>query len=470
MSLRGALLALALGPAAAWQRHAATATESAVGTLRGSTPAFGTPPPPIWDYSLHGSDWNTGQCCIGVGQSPLNVSEVMAVQPDGDFLFTAYKVHTAPVRMVNNGKGLVAELPPSVGTLALGKRFPEDLTDAWDLWKVEVKHPSEHTFEGVKVPLELQLYHKRRGTQGEPTPDAIAVVSLGFVASANPLGFINALRQGGVPTNKGTSNLVNTKSPASLEFNRLFQASTEAPLGEAGTNPPPAFWQYTGSITAPPCSVGVQWFVRHDPLPAMPLAIQEFKEAILSVSPVGMEGSDKGNTRSLQPSCGRTIMLRVPQDASALLNKKKELPRSVELEKALQEANANKEAFDKALPSPEDGPSLQSVFQDCLRELKSAKVNKKIAEAREDQWCKSELDAKKKLDESGGGVTRLHAGNLLTEARAHCTQQTRVVVALKEEVKHVESSCQAMRLKIEAAGKPDTLMGSLTGGALDLFR
>ena len=38
------------------------------------------------------------------------------------------------------------------------------------------------------------------------------------------------------------------------------------------------------------------------------------------------------------------------------------------------------------------------------------------------------------------------------------------------QVKHVENSCQTMRLKIEAAGKPDTLMGSLTGGVPDLFR
>lgn len=448
MSLRGSLIALAVGLAAARHRHATLAADgggAAGRLLRGSSSVVN------WDYSEHGRNWNMGQCCIGVGQSPLNVSKAVAVEPDGELLFHAYRVHEEPVRMLNDGRRLVAELDSRIGSIGIGRAFPGDLTDLWDLWKIEAHAPSEHTFEGRTVALELQLYHKRRGTVGEPSPDAIAVVAFGFVASASPLGFVNALRQGGLPASQGTETLVNRVSPARLDFTKLFGPSGGTPYGQAGTNPLPGFWQYTGSLTSPPCSVGVQWFVRHDPLPAAHAALDEFRNVILSVGPVGVEGSDKGNTRSLQPSCGRTIMLRLPKDASSELNSPfATAVTDAELQGSLNEAQATK---DQSEQSVSDQPPTSAKYQDCLAELSRAEESLKTAEAQQDLWCKAEQDAMAKLEGSGVGVTRLVAGSKLTEARSQCKAETQVVASLKEEIKHVTPTCATLRLKAVAAGR-----------------
>jgi carbonic anhydrase len=54
-------------------------------------------------------------------------------------------------------------------------------------------------------------------------------------------------------------------------------------------------WRYSGSLTTPPCSEGVQWFVREEPIALSSEQIASFTEII------------SGNNRPVQPLNGRTL-------------------------------------------------------------------------------------------------------------------------------------------------------------------
>jgi carbonic anhydrase len=59
--------------------------------------------------------------------------------------------------------------------------------------------------------------------------------------------------------------------------------STESPLTvfEAGVLPPTRnYFTYDGSLTTPPCSEGIQWFVLRDPFTASAGQIARFKERV----------------------------------------------------------------------------------------------------------------------------------------------------------------------------------------------
>ena len=71
-----------------------------------------------------------------------------------------------------------------------------------------------------------------------------------------------------------------------------------------------SYYTYSGSLTTPPCSEGVRWFVLKDPVFVSQEAIDNL-HLIISLFP-GYDGYDKNN-RPVRPLNGRAVLDRVAQ-------------------------------------------------------------------------------------------------------------------------------------------------------------
>jgi len=103
--------------------------------------------------------------------------------------------------------------------------------------------PSEHTISGEQFPLEMQIVHQHEGT-GE-----IAIVSFLFSREGKKDPFLDEIMRGRPPPLTHESYRL-----TNVDWN-LLDTSTEN------------FVNYDGSLTQPPCTEGVAWFVSMDVLP-----------------------------------------------------------------------------------------------------------------------------------------------------------------------------------------------------------
>merc|ERR1719446_1050780 len=217
------------------------ATASFLGASRGS--GSGT----SWDYNDEGFSWKEGSCAsTDFNQSPVNLSTtVAAVAPDKDIFFFRYPTYEAPVKMVNDGRFLYARFDNEdgkIGGFAMGESYPDHLSSQYYIYKIVVHTPSEHTYNGERVPLELQLYHHKKWatlSNGEPAPGDTAVVAIGFTESQDEASpFLKSLIDGGLPDQKGATTLVNRAFPSILKWSELFKPVFGAEGEKAG------FWDY----------------------------------------------------------------------------------------------------------------------------------------------------------------------------------------------------------------------------------
>jgi len=335
--------------------------------------------------------------------------------------------------MVNTGRALVAHLALDVGGVALGERYPQDLLHEYDAWKVLVHTPSEHTFEGQRLPLELQLFHRRRGVASEsPAPGDVVVLSAGFARGGRASHLLDSLRLGGLPQEAGAQTVVNGEAPASLDFSELWGPGLAGAVADGLRG---NFWSYEGSLTAPPCSSGVRWIVRHDPLPATPEALSDFYEAVAAVTP--MQQKEVGNARRLQPSCGRRVMMREHKDVSSLMNE----PAKVQ-DPSFQAGLAAAGGAQQSLES--SGPTPSPRYAECIHRLFTAAKELEAAKKRQEVQCEAEEKAKEKLQAAASGVPTLAAGELYHAEQAECDAVSRVVRALTSELAGGTARCQGL--------------------------
>lgn len=417
-----------------------------------------------WDYRDAGTaSWRN---CQAGSQSPINVSETVASKPpDSDHLFYHYMPYETPVTMLNDGRLLVATLKTpqqgSVGGIALGQFFPDALTASYEPFKILIHTPSEHTFGGVKLPLEVQLFHRTpsRGDD-DPTVDPqateLAVVAVGFTVAANGGSFfLEALRQGGLPTVRDGTALVNRESPGSLEFAELFRSASGRDADKAG------FWEYSGSLTTPPCTTGVRWFVRNDPLPASADAVEEFTRAAAAVVSVRQEVP--GNARALQPLNGRPVYPRFAEDVITSVAKRPPSTRFQSFDNAILRAQADQALFvrkappqgpspDQAAPVPPVQDAAQAAEQkveQCALELGQAKAKLQTARLMQARTC-GQLQ--------GGVPPDPSAAAWQAVSRRSCDDYTKVVSALEHQIALDSNRCAGLRAPgpPPPPGPPDT--------------
>lgn len=167
-------------------------------------------------------------CAIGKKQSPIDLKDA-----EGETELTLeYKA--VPLSIVNTGHTVQVS---GVGEGGF------DLNDKeYDLVQGHFHTPSEHAVNGKKYPLEMHLVHK---------------------TAANELGVIGIMFEEGAPNPVLEAIIANAPAtpgdPVLLDVN--FDADALLPENKI-------MYNYSGSLTTPPCSENVAWFVFENPVTA----------------------------------------------------------------------------------------------------------------------------------------------------------------------------------------------------------
>lgn len=180
------------------------------------------------------------KCAEGLQQSPIDIETHNATILEGNLEFN---YRATRVDLVNDGHTVQARPNQDNVLYVLGKE--------WHLVQVHFHDPSEHHIDGIIYPMEVHLVH-----QGQD--DQLAVVAI-MVKEGPENEYMQAIWDS-IPQESGTHVLTDAK----VDMPRLI------PLD--GT-----VYHYQGSLTTPPCSEGVEWFVLSQPMELSKAQIRKFK-------------------------------------------------------------------------------------------------------------------------------------------------------------------------------------------------
>jgi len=191
------------------------------------------------------SNWS-GVCTTGLRQSPVNIisSEVSS----SFFLAQLYFTDgwTAQTSGIFENTGTTVKFTPTSTTAAITTFLGTyDLQQFHMHWGYsEVIGGSEHTINERRADLEIHFVHYKRGANNSSQGDYAAVI--GVLADVGNVSHSGAWSQLDVAAIKpNTSSPVNVMG---LVFNNLLPENR-------------SYYYYMGSLTTPPCSEIVQWFL-----------------------------------------------------------------------------------------------------------------------------------------------------------------------------------------------------------------
>jgi carbonic anhydrase len=201
-------------------------------------------------------------CSLGEGQSPIDLRQPVKSHP-GDVVID---YQTTPLRIINNGHTIQVNVDPG-STIILNNQ-------TFTLQQFHFHHPSEHTVDGSRLPMELHLVHA--SDQGE-----LAVIGI-FLVEGAPNPVLKSVWEA----------MPSQPSEAITVASTMVNLAALVP--EAG-----ASFRYLGSLTTPPCAEAVQWVVFQSPLEVAPSQVTAFQ----SLFPL--------NARPVQPR-NRRFLLEAP--------------------------------------------------------------------------------------------------------------------------------------------------------------
>lgn len=217
-----------------------------------------------WSYAGHGgpAEWGDldqafATCKLGKVQSPIDIRGAKAA----DLPAIKFDYKPSPLRVIDNGHTIQVNYAPGSSIDVGGTRY--------ELVQFHFHKPSEEKIDGTSHAMVIHLVHK--GADGKLV--VVAVLLDGGGASPT----INAIWKN-VPKEKSKE----ASAKATVD------AATLLP-GDRG------YYTFLGSLTTPPCSEGVRWFVLKTPVKIAESEIMAFGK----LYPM--------NARPTQPLNGRTI-------------------------------------------------------------------------------------------------------------------------------------------------------------------
>ncbi len=220
-----------------------------------------------WEYEGKRGELNWGKldpayqaCSKGHEQSPIDIRGAhlnKALQPI-EFHYIA-----GSVRLENDGHTIVAYVNPGSYIVAGGVRY--------ELVEFDFHHPGEEPVRGKLSDMSVHLVH--RSADGK-----LAILAVRLVEDAgNPNAVLAALWPH-LPKTAGATEKVD----------ELVSAGGLLPTDRG-------YWSYTGSLTTPPCTEGVRWFVFEQDLSLSRDQLRVFASLF------------RINSRNLQEAHGRRI-------------------------------------------------------------------------------------------------------------------------------------------------------------------
>jgi carbonic anhydrase len=183
-------------------------------------------------------------CASGHEQSPVALEEAARHQQGAIVL----EYHQSKLRLSREHETVVASVEPGSSILLDGKRY--------ELLQFHFHRPSEHTLDGKHFPLEMHFVHK--GPDG-----SIAVFGLFVEEGKKNVAIAPVLAR--LPA----SGAAESALWKSVDLAAIVGA---AKIGEV--------FHYVGSFTTPPCTEGVSWNVREQPITWSKKQIEQLTAAI----------------------------------------------------------------------------------------------------------------------------------------------------------------------------------------------
>lgn len=226
-----------------------------------------------WNYNLsdtvHGPyAWGSIEgyetCGTGQKQSPIDLNKASRA----DLSKISFNYKDAALNVVNNGHTIQVNVDNG-STITIGK-------ETYRLLQFHFHAPSEHSKYGYRYPMEVHFVHVNNA-------GVLAVVGA-FIKEGRENDVIGAIWKL-APHEAGT-----VSSTSTIKQRRLL----------GGYDAGEEYYNYSGSLTTPPCSEGVRWHVLEDAIEASAEQIQHFVELL----------HDGHNSRPVQELNGRKVLKR----------------------------------------------------------------------------------------------------------------------------------------------------------------
>ena len=234
------------------------AAEKAVKGAKGAKPwtYSGKTGPDHWDKL----EADFAQCKLGQFQSPIDISDASTRKGDFPSLLFVYK--PSPLRIIDNGHTIQVNYAPGSAFSIAGKRY--------ELLQFHFHKPSEEKINGRGRDMVVHLVHK--GPDGK----------LGVIAVLLERGKENALIK------TLWENIPKVKEKEIVVEQTMINAVDLLPNNKG-------YYSFAGSLTTPPCSEEVTWYVFKTPVQLSAEQVARFDK----LYPM--------NARPVQPLNGRDI-------------------------------------------------------------------------------------------------------------------------------------------------------------------
>lgn len=232
-----------------------------------ASPAASATPAPAAHFTYEGEDgpehWGDlspayATCKNGKSQTPIDITTTVkeSLAP------LQLNYNPTALRLINNGHTIQANYDAG-STMTMGGQ-------TYNLVQFHFHTPSEHTINGKRYDMELHLVHKN---------------------AAGDLAVVGILMEKGAASNllqSLWSNLPDQVNQEKVVSNVMFNIKDSLPADQK-------YYNYSGSLTTPPCSENVNWILLKAPV-------------TVSADQVGvLEKLFVTNSRPIQPLNGRTV-------------------------------------------------------------------------------------------------------------------------------------------------------------------